>query len=484
MNSKIQKEAPLLDALLKYGEEPITHFDVPGHKKRNNPEIVSAYGERVLKLDANSTPELDMPAHPNGVILRAEQLLADAYGASHAFFLVNGSTSGVQHMVICACKPGDKLIMPRNVHKSAVNAMILSGAVPVFIAPETDYSFGIMNGVRFESVKNAILQNPDAKAVFLINPTYFGAASDLYSIVRLAHRHGMAVLVDESHGAHFPFHPGFPDSAMQAGADMSTISLHKTGGSLTQSSALLINERRFSRSDVRSVINLQQTTSASYLLLSSIDLARRKLAIQGRQIFDALLPEIAKAKSAIAATPGLEVMSRDHIDGGGIYDYDESKIVVRVNDLGLTGFQVYRILKRDYNIQAELAETYVVLFIVSIGDDAGTLAKLTDALSDIARRYSGRPPFKVEMRSMLLEPETVIAPREAYYTGKKRVPLKDAEGMICGESIMIYPPGIPLAIPGERLTPAIIDHYGFYKSQHCAVVNDEDNPDVVTVLDI
>jgi arginine decarboxylase len=482
LNNKAQEKAPLLDALLKYAGEPITHFDVPGHKKRNNPEIVSAFGEQILHLDANSTPELDMLGHPTGVILQAERLLADAYGASHAFMLVNGSTSGVQYMILTACRPKDKIIMPRNVHKSAINALILSGAQPVFVAPETDCNFGIMNGVRFESVKAAILQHPDAKAVFLINPTYFGAVSDLRAIVKLAHRHKMTVLVDESHGAHFPFHPEFPDSAMEAGADMSTISLHKTGGSLTQSSALLLNERFYNRSQVRTVINLFQTTSSSYILMSSIDLARRKLATQGRQIFDKLLCEVSDAKKVIADTPGLEVLSRDYIDGGGVYDYDETKIVVRVNGLGLTGFEVYSLLKSDYNIQAELAETYVVLFVVSIGDDAGTLKILTDALSDISRRFYGQPAFSVEMRSMMLEPKTVISPREAYYSDKRQVTLDEAAGEVCGESIMIYPPGIPLAVPGERLTKQIVDHYKFYKSQNCVVVNDEENSDYITVL--
>ncbi len=482
MNNKAQEKAPLLDAILKYTSEPITHFDVPGHKKRQNPEITEAFGERVLKLDANSTPELDMLGHPTGVILQAENLLADAFGASHAFMLVNGSTSGVQYMILTACRPNDKIIMPRNVHKSAINALIMSGAQPVFVAPETDYNFGIMNGVRFESIKKAIAEHPDAKAVFLINPTYFGAASDLRAIVKLAHRHKMAVLVDESHGAHFPFHPEFPDSAMEAGADMSTISLHKTGGSLTQSSALLLNERFYRRSQVRTVINLFQTTSASYLLMSSIDLARRKLATQGRQIFDKLLAELIEAKKTITAIPGLAVLNRDYVDGSGVYDYDDTKIVVKVNGLGLTGFQVYNILKKDYNVQAELAETYVVLFIASIGDDAGTLKKLTDALADISSRFYGAPEFLVEMREMMLEPKTVISPRDAYYSVKRQVALEEAAGEVCGESIMIYPPGIPLAIPGERLTHEIIEHYKFYKSQECVVINDEENPDYVTVL--
>ncbi|HEX2937700.1 MAG TPA: aminotransferase class I/II-fold pyridoxal phosphate-dependent enzyme, partial [Ruminiclostridium sp.] len=397
MNNKSQEKTPLLDALLKYMSEPITHFDVPGHKKRENKEIASFFGEKVLKLDANSTPELDMLGHPTGVIAQAENLLADAYGATHAFMLVNGSTSGVQYMIMTACRPKDKIIMPRNVHKSAINALIMSGAQPVFITPETDYDFGIMNGVKFENVKKAIQEHPDAKAVFLINPTYFGATSDLRAIVKFAHRHKMTVLVDESHGAHFPFHPEFPDSAMEAGADMATISLHKTGGSLTQSSVLLLNDRFYEKSEVRTVINLFQTTSASYLLMASIDLARKKLALQGKSIFEKLLTEVAFTKKQIAAIPGLEVLNREYIDGGGIYDYDETKIVVRVNDLGLTGFEVYSLLKSEYNVQAELAETYVVLFIASIGDDESTLKRLVEALTDLSKRFAKKGQFKVEM---------------------------------------------------------------------------------------
>jgi spermidine synthase len=482
LNKESQKKAPLYEALSKYADEDITNFDVPGHKKRNNPEIVSAFGERVLKLDANSTPDLDMLGHPTGVILQAEYLLADAYGADHAFLLVNGSTSGVQYMILTACSPKDKIIMPRNVHKSAINALIMSGAQPAFIQPETDYNFGIMNGVRFESVREAIERHPDAKAVFLINPTYFGASSDISAIVRLAHSHKMTVLVDESHGAHFPFHPDLPMSAMESGADMATISIHKTGGSLTQTSALLLNERYYNRFNVRTVINLFQTTSASYILMASIDLARRKLALEGRQIFGKLLREIHEAKEVIAAIPGLEVLSSKNINGAGIYDYDETKIVVRVNSLGLTGFKVYSILKNEYNLQTELAETYVVLFIASIGDDAGTLKKLTDSLADISRRFYGQPEFHVEMHNMLEKPRAVISPREAYFAEKCTVKLDEAVGKVCGESIMIYPPGIPIAVPGERLTREIIDHYKFYKSQDCVVINDEENSDYVTVL--
>lgn len=483
MNIKQQRKTPILTALKKYIKKDIVHFDVPGHKKRNNPELRAAFGDVVLKMDANSTPELDMLSNPTGIIEEAEDLLADAYGADEAFMLVNGSTSGVQHMIMSTCMPNQKIIMPRNVHKSAINAVILSGAHPIFVEPEIDYKFGISNGVTFESIKKAIQDNPDAKAVFLINPTYFGATSDLPAIVKLAHRAKMVVLVDESHGSHFPFHPDFPFCAMEAGADMSTVSIHKTGGALTQCSALLLNERVIKRHQVRSIINLSQTTSASYILMASIDVARKKLATQGRTIFETLLKQIDLTKREIAAIPGLEVISRDYINGDGVHDYDDTKIVIRVNDLGFTGFEVYAILKADYNIQLELAETFVVLAIASIGDDAETFRKLTDALRDLSEKNFGiREPLTHSLSGIMSKPKTVILPREAYYSNKKLVHLSEAVGEVCAESIMIYPPGIPLCIPGERLTQEIIDFYKFYKSQNCVVVNDDEDADFIKIL--
>lgn len=478
-----QRQAPLLDALEAYAAADIAHFDVPGHKKRKSPELAAAFGEKVLRMDANSTPELDMLGKPTGVIAQAERLLARAYGADESFFLVGGTTCGVQYMIFSACRPGDKIILPRNVHKSAINAVILSGAYPVFVTPEVDETFGILNGVRFESVKAAVDKHPDAKAVFLINPTYFGAASDVSAIADYAHAHGMAVLVDEAHGAHFAFHPDFPPDAMRAGADLSAVSLHKTGGSLTQSSALLVRTERFTRQQVHAAVNLFETTSASYLLLASLDIARRKLATQGRRMFDALLADVRSTRQEIAAIPGLEVLSPACVDGRGVCAYDETKLVVRVNGLGLTGFEAYEILRRDYRVQPELSETYVVLFIVSVGDDAGTLGRLVDALRDLSRRFYGRRPvFSAAIGGVLHRPHGVITPREAFYAEKRTVPLEEAEDEICGESVMIYPPGIPLAIPGERLTREILDAYAFYREQGGLLVGDGENAGTIRIL--
>jgi len=476
-------KTPIYTALKNYMKSDILHFDVPGHKKRFPLDEHDPFWSRIVQYDPNSTKELDMLSNPSGVIQEAEELMARAYSADCAYLLVNGSTFGVQAMILTGCGPKDKIIMPRNVHKSAVNGIILSGANPVFIEPEIDYEYGIANGITYETVKRTLREHPDAKALFLINPTYFGAASDLRAIVKLCHRHKVAVLVDEAHGAHLPFHPDFPEGSMALGADLSTVSLHKTAGSLTQSSVMLLNEGLIKNHQVRTTINLMQTTSASYLLLASLDLARHRLETKGFEIFSAILKEIEAAKQRISRMPGLSVLTKDAINGRGIYEYDDTKIVVKVNELGLSGFDVYDMLKRDYNIQAELAETYVVLFVAGIGDTPETIKKLTGALEDISQKYYGKiEPFNVSLTDFFEKPRTVVPPREAFFSPTKLLPVSESEGEICGESIMIYPPGIPLIIPGERITAKVLQHYDFYKRQNCIIMNDEDRTDFIKVI--
>lgn len=478
-----QNETPLYTALLAYMQKNIVHFDVPGHKKRFPLCDDNEFWSTIVKYDTNATPDLDVLSNPSGAIAQAEALAAQAFSADIAYMLVNGSTFGVQTMIMTTCGPKDKVLLPRNVHKSAINALILSGAIPVFIQPELDLSYGIAGRLSLQSVKNAIEEHPDVKALFLVNPTYFGMVSDLSAIIKLCHRHRIAVLVDEAHGAHFPFHPAFPTGAMRLGADLSTVSMHKTAGSLTQSSLLLLNEGLVKSDQVRATINLSQTTSASYLLMTSLDLARKRMATQGQAIWGQLLTAIEHAKNTINAIPGIEVLTGDCIDGNGTCHYDESKFVIKVNALGLSGFEVYDLLLRDYNIQVELAETYVVLAIIGVGDDESTLTQLVHALQDISKRFYGkRDAFSVPMADFFEKPPTIIPPRDAFFSPKKVLSVHDAIGEISAESIMIYPPGIPLIIPGERVTKKVLEHYDFYRDQHCAIMNDGENPDLIKVV--
>lgn len=486
MDLEKHKKMPIFDALSEYRENDIVHFDVPGHKKNPKSFLAKAMGEDIVSFDANSTKALDMLSHPVGVILEAEELLAEAYGADNAFMLVNGSTFGVQAMILSACSPKDKIIVPRNVHKSVINAIILSGATPIFLQPEIDYEYGIANGIKVENVKEAIKSNPDTKALFIINPTYFGVTSDIRKIIKFCHRRNIAVLVDEAHGAHLPFHPYLPDCAMKLGADLSTASLHKTAGSLTQSSALFHNEGLINIDKVRGTINLMQTTSASYLLLASMDIARSNLVLKGKKIFSDLLKLCTDAKARLSKIDGISIISEDYVDEKdehGIYDFDETKFVIKVNELGLSGFMVYKIMKDEYNIQLELAESYVVLAVVGTGDTAENIDKLIDAFEDLSSRFYGKnEPYTVEITKFFEKPKTIVLPRDAYFSPKSSMNIDDALGQVCGESIMIYPPGIPLIIPGELITKSIISSYKYYLEQKCIVMNDAEEPGIIKVL--
>lgn len=479
-------KTPILTALVDYANRDITCFDVPGHKRGNYlNELKDIVGEMILKLDVNASKTMDNLSYPTGVIKESEELIADAFDADNGFILVNGSTSGVQYMIMSAIENGDKILIPRNVHKSAINALILAGGKPIFIEPELDLEYGIANGVSVGSIKQALDLNDDIKAIFLINPTYFGAVSDLKSIIKLAHERDIPVLVDQAHGAHFSFHEGLPTNASVYGADLVTLSMHKTGGSFTQSSVLLHNEGLISKNKVRSTINLLQTTSASYLLMCSVDLARKMLVLEGEERLEKLLGLTRVAKDNINNIPGLSCITKeDYIKESKAFNYDELKIVIKVSELGVSGFFVYDLLLNEYDIQVELAEPNVIMAIVSFGDNEKSIDKLLDALRDISKRYY-EAEIKKQVKPLpnLKNPKLLLSPRDAYYHDKKLVHISETEGLISGESIMIYPPGIPLVIPGEMITKEIIDHYIYLREEGSITLNDDDDPFMIKILD-
>ena len=477
-----QKDAPLCDALDRFCKKPITPFDVPGHKRgKGNPELVEFLGEKALSRDINSLAEMDNLNHADGVILAAQELMADAYGASDAFFTVNGTTIGIQVMLHCACNPGDKVLLPRNIHKSAMNALIMGGFEPVYMQAEVSEEFGFVTGVTFDTVMKAIQENPDAKAVFIINPTYYGVCSQLKEIIEYAHAHQIAVLCDEAHGSHFCFNDELPPSGMQLGADMAATSVHKTGGALTQASALLLNEGLISKERVLETLGLFHTTSPSYLLMSSLDMARRNLAIRGKETFDQILFEVRQARIQLNEIPGLLCLGKNHIGNPGIYNFDETKLTINVTGLGLTGFQVYDLMFSDYQIQLELADVYNILAIVNLGDDHESIERLVFAFKDLSKRFFGKKEQIATYPIPLHNPELKKDPRDAYYSVKEYVPIMDCVGRTMAESIMVYPPGIPILAPGETVTKEIIDYLLMLKEQD-SKFTDLHDPTLKTML--
>ena len=432
MNREDQKRAPIYEALEKFRKQRVVPFDVPGHKRgRGNPELVELLGENCVGIDVNSMKPLDNLCHPVSVIRDAEELAADAFHAEHAFLMVGGTTSAVQSMILSVCKRGDKIILPRNVHKSAINALVLCGAIPVYVNPEVNPKLGISLGMEVPCVEQAIKENPDAVAVLVNNPTYYGICSDIRSIVKLAHAHGMKVLADEAHGTHLYFGKNLPVSGMEAGADLAAISMHKSGGSLTQSSILLVN-KGVNADYVRQIINLTQTTSASYLLLSSLDISRRNLALRGEESF-AKVSEMAE-------------YARNEINNiGGYYAYD---------------------------IQIEFGDICNILAYISIGDRTQDIERLVGALADIARLY------KKDKAGLLsgeyIAPKVIRSPQEAFYAEKKSLQIRETSGCISGEFVMCYPPGIPILAPGEMITDEIIEYIIYAKEKGCSMQGTED----------
>ena len=424
-----------------------------------------------MNVDVNSMKPLDNLCHPVSVIRDAEELAADAFKAANAFFMVGGTTSAVQSMIMYACKSGDKIIMPRNVHRSAINALILTGAVPVYVNPEVNSKLGIALGMSVEQVEKAIRENPQAKAVMVNNPTYYGICSDLKKIVELAHEHNMLVLVDEAHGTHFYFGENFPITAMEAGADIASVSMHKSGGSLTQSSFLLMG-KNINADYMRQVVNLTQTTSASYLLLSSLDISRKRLALSGREIFAKTVEMAEYARSEINSIGGYYAYSKELINGDSVYDFDVSKLSVYTLPIGLAGIEVYDLLRDEYDIQIEFGDIGNILAYLSVGDRKRDIERLISAMAEIKRRF-GRTGADM-LTQEYISPIVAEAPRKAFYSDKISLSLDDAAGRVCTEFVMCYPPGIPILAPGELITDDIIKYIKYAKEKGCQMTGTED----------
>lgn len=466
-----QTRAPLYEALERMKSDRLVPFDVPGHKRgRGNPALTAFLGEQCLAVDVNSMKPLDNLCHPSGVIREAEQLAAEAFGAAHAFFMVGGTTSAVQAMLLSTLKSGDEIILPRNVHQSVINALVLCGAVPVYVNPETDRRLGIALGMAMPEVRRTLAAHPAAKAILVNNPTYYGICSNLAEIVQLAHAHGLRVLADEAHGTHFYFGAGLPVSAMAAGADMAAVSMHKSGGSLTQSSLLLcgpaVNEHY-----VRQVINLTQTTSGSYLLMSSLDISRRNLALQGVQIFEKVKNFAAYARSEINAIGDYYAYGSELVNGDSIYAFDTTKLSVNTLGIGLAGIEVYDLLRDEYNIQIEFGDLGNILAYISVGDKTKNVERLISALAELRRLYKKDNSDMFE--SEYISPEVVLSPQTAFYAPKRSLPLEESIGEVCTEFVMCYPPGIPVLAPGERITCDIVDYINYAREKGCLLTGPE-----------
>lgn len=450
-----QEQTPLFSGLVAHAKKNPIQFHIPGHKKGAgmDSEFRQFIGDNALSIDLINIGPLDDLHQPKGIIKQAQDLAAEAFGADRTFFSVQGTSGAIIAMIMAVCGPDDKIIVPRNVHKSIMSAIVFSGAIPVFIHPEIDKDLGISHGITTDSVEKALTQHPDAKAVLVINPTYFGISADLKKIVEIAHSHHVPVLVDEAHGVHIHFHDQLPLSAMQAGADMAATSVHKLGGSMTQSSILNVREGLVSAKHVQSILSMLTTTSTSYLLLASLDVARKQLATKGKELIDKTIRLSQSIRKRINEIDHIHCVGEEILGSKATFDYDPTKLIISVKNLGLSGYEVEKWLREKHNIEVELSDLYNILCIISLGDTEAEGDLLVNALKELASECEHRVGQIKPLEVLLPEiPVLALTPRDAFYAETEVVPIEESEGRIIAEFIMVYPPGIPIFIPGEIIT--------------------------------
>lgn len=465
----LQDHLPLLTALKTSASRPHAPFYAPGHKRGQGiPQPLAALlGEAAFRSDLPELPELDNLFAPAGVIQAAQALAAAAFGSDRTYFLANGSTCGIQAAVLATCNPGDKLILPRNSHQAAIAALILSGAVPIFVEPEFDAHWGIAHGIRatgqadgsagVRSVAEALAQHPDAKAILLLYPTYYGACADVAAIAQLSHQAQIPLLVDEAHAAHFGFHPDLPISALAAGADLTVQSTHKILGAMTQSSMLHLQGQRIDPERLARSLQLVQSTSPSYLLLASLDAARWQMAMHGRELMQQTLDRAAIARTQLSQIPGLRLLNPPNPATAGFTALDPTRLTVDVSGLGISGFAADEILHTELGVTAELPGVRSLTFILTLGNTTADVDQLVAGLRLLSERCGVRPPLPEPPRAAPPPlPLSSLSPRAAFFAATETVPIDQACDRIAAETVCPYPPGIPVLLPGETITPAAL----------------------------
>ena len=449
-----QSTTPLVDILQTLSQQLDAAFYAPGHKRGQGiPEsLCNLLGKTVFRADLPELPELDNLFTPEGVIAEAQDLAAEAFGAQKTWFLINGSTCGIIAAILATCGPADKIILPRNLHQSAIAGLILSGAVPIFLNPEWDKNWDIAYSFTPEALSAALQQHPDAKAVLAVYPTYHGIGGDIEAIAAITHRYDIPLLVDEAHGAHFAFHPDLPISALEAGADLTVQSTHKVLGAMTQASMLHLQGDRIDCQRLNQALQLVESTSPSYLLLASLDAARQQMALRGEQLMTEALELAAVARSRIAEISGLSVFEF-HSPVLGFQSFDRTRLTVGVSKLGLTGFAVDEILRKQLGVTAELPMLRHLTFIISFGNRENDIEQLVCAFKKLANQASFQKQ-KLSDFSHFHSSEFALhcSPREAFFAHRETVAIANSIGRISAETICPYPPGIPTLLPGEIIT--------------------------------
>jgi arginine/lysine/ornithine decarboxylase len=470
-----QSRTPYFDVLLDYVDSGVIPFHTPGHMQGKGMDraLRDFLGDNILAIDLTQIRGLDDLLQPEYAIQEAQELAAEAYGADHSFFLINGSTSGNQIMMMTALNPGEKIALPRNAHKSAMGGLIMSGAEPVWMKPEVDDGLHMDHTVTPATVLRTLEHDPTIKAIYIVSPTYYGVAADLEAIAAVTHDAGIPLLVDEAWGPHFHFHPALPIDAIAAGADMCINSTHKMLGSLSQTAMLHHKGDRIKLDRLKAVVKLFLSTSPNLVLVASLDVARRQMAMEGGALLSRTIELANDTRRRLNEIPGIYCFGEEQVGKPGVFDLDPTKITITVKSLGYTGYEAEEILRRRYNVQCELADLFNTLALFTIGTTQEAADRLVYGVKELSREDR---PIDVFSPSGVLErrlqtgtynlppiPPIRMNPREAFLAPTEFVKFKESAGRVCAEVITPYPPGIPVISPGEEITPGIIAYLDLEK---------------------
>ncbi|XHU96065.1 MAG: aminotransferase class I/II-fold pyridoxal phosphate-dependent enzyme [cyanobacterium endosymbiont of Rhopalodia gibba] len=456
-----QSKTPLVGALRTSIAQKNVAFHSPGHKQGQGipQSLEKLLGKTVFTADLPELPELDNLFAPSGVIQKAQELAAEAFGAENTWFLVNGSTCGIVAAILATCNPGDKIILPRNIHQSAIAGLILSGAVPIFLNPYYDPLWDLSYSITPNSLKQVLEENSDVKAVMIVYPTYHGICGDIKSIADLTHRQGIPLLVDEAHGGHFTFHQDLPPCALSMGADLTVQSTHKVLGAMTQAAMLHLQGTRIDPQKISRALQLIESTSPSYLLLASLDAARQQMALYGKELLDKTLEFSEKARQQLSQIQGLSIL--DFKEPFGSFHYlDTTRLTVNVTALGLSGFEVDEIFHQQLGITAELPMLRHLAFIISLGNTTDDITKLISAFQILSNSYFS-PNLPIPSSPNLPIPQSshpLFSPRETFFAVTEMINFNCSIGRISGDLICPYPPGIPILMPGEKITAQTLEY--------------------------
>src|SRR5574344_60676 len=485
---KDHNRTQIFETIVNHAKRNVTSFHTPGHKNGNSidKDFLDFFGENLFKSDLTVFPEVDSIHDPVGIIKEAQDLYADLVGAKNTFFLLNGSSMGNQVIFMSICNPGDSVILSRNAHKSAMTGIILGGIWPIWIQPTIDKEFDLFFDSSPEQIEKALLKFPEEKAVFITNPTYNGILTDVKKIADIVHEYGKILIVDEAHGAHLGMSDNISKSAVQLGADIVVQSSHKTLSVLSQGSVLHVCSDRVDINRVKKVVSLLQTTSPNYTILSSLDVARKQMYFHGKELVDKMIENADYFRKKQSDFSKFHFLTREDMLRKG-YDLDLSKVTINVSKVGIEGQIISEILAKQYDIQFDCADFFNLIAILGIGTSRKDMDNLLFALKDIENKNNG----KLENNSLNLPSlmtEMVMSPREIFLSANSEVeniPISEASGYISAQTLTPYPPGIPVLIPGERITKEICDYLESLDSKSIRVVGqDQEKLEYIKVVKV